>query len=241
MMIHFKKQIGVICLFMLLSPLVSAQAPQTFAEAKREAKEIFAAHPLTLYCQCVFNAKHEIDLASCQMQEAEKVSKRAKRVEYDHMMPAEQFGHQFPCWREPLCDNHNKPYKGRKCCTKIDPQFRQAEAELYNLWPAVGLVNQARSNYRYGMVNSTAGFYGCKLQIDKKERKAEPSDTIKGLVARANLFMSAFYRVKLSPSQRKLLEAWDKQFPPDAWEKEWAQKIATIEGYENPYITQRGG
>jgi deoxyribonuclease-1 len=89
MMIYFKKQIGLICLFMLLSPLVWAQAPQTFAEAKREAKEIFAAHPLTLYCQCVFNAKHEIDLASCQMQEAEKVSERANRVEYGSRGAAE--------------------------------------------------------------------------------------------------------------------------------------------------------
>ena len=63
--------------------------------------------------------------------------------------------HSLACWQNSICEHHGKPYKGRKCCEQMDGKFRQIESELYNLWPAVGLVNIARSNYSYGVVNST--------------------------------------------------------------------------------------
>ena len=58
------------------------------------------------------------------------------------VISAESFGRQFKCWREKLCisSKTGEPYLGRKCCRKISPEFR--EAEIYNLWPAVDLVNQ---------------------------------------------------------------------------------------------------
>ncbi|HAU1025086.1 MULTISPECIES: endonuclease [Legionella] len=61
---------------------------------------------------------------------------------------------------------------------------------------------------------------------------------IAGLIARAHLFMSQQYTIPLSSSQKKLFLAWNKRFPPTAWEREWAAQVAFIEGYENPYITQ---
>ncbi|WP_193786662.1 endonuclease, partial [Legionella drozanskii] len=129
-----------------------------------------------------------------------------------------------------------KPYKGRKCCAKIDARFKEAEAELYNLWPAEGLVNQVRSNYRYGIVPDKIPFYGCLIYFDKEHRKAEPDDRIKGLVARANLFMADRYQIRLSSSQRQLFKAWNQQFPPTTWEREWGRAVASLEGYPNPYI-----
>ena len=170
------------------------------------------------------------------MQSASSI-KRARRVEWEHMMPAENFGNHFPCWREPLCTKKNgKQYKGRACCERIDPEFRHAEAELYNLWPAVGLVNQARSNYRYSPVQPNTLFYGCSISIDKSARKVEPADSVKGIVARANLFMAQHYAIRLSDQQQQLFTAWSKQFPPSVWEKEWAAHVAQTEGYTNPYI-----
>lgn len=233
------QRLGLLTGLLLLSWALFAEPPHSFQQAKRLATTLFAEHRLTLYCHCSFDANKHIDLASCQMQEAAD-KQRASRVEFEHMLPAEHFGQQFPCWREALCENKGKLYKGRRCCAKIDARFKQAEAELYNLWPAEGLVNQARSNYRYGEVSDKTLFYGCSIAIDKKARKAEPDDAIKGLVARANLFMADRYSIKLSRSQRQLLDAWDRLYPPDDWEMAWAMKVAAIEGYENPYITQRG-
>ncbi|SEG41414.1 deoxyribonuclease-1 [Legionella quinlivanii DSM 21216] len=163
--------------------------------------------------------------------------KRALRLEWEHIMPAENFGRQFACWRVPLCHHANgTPYKGRACCEKIEPRFRQAEAELYNLWPEVGLLNQLRSNYRYAELPGKPKTYGCEFYVDSATRRIEPADAVKGLVARANLFMADRYGIALSSAQQQLFVAWHRQFPPSAWEKEWASQVAAIEGYSNPWI-----
>ena len=162
--------------------------------------------------------------------------KRASVVEWEHMVPAGNIGKQRKCWQEKICVKSGKPYKGRKCCEKIDPIFKMEEGELYNLWPSVGLVNQARSNYRYSPLESKNGFFWCDFEVDKVLRKIEPADRAKGIVARATLFMSYKYEITISDDQQKLFEAWDKQFPPDEWEKAWALAVKKIEGYSNPYI-----
>ncbi|STX81488.1 putative endonuclease-1 [Legionella busanensis] len=222
---------------LFLSFSVFGEPLKTFTQAKKQTRVLFALQRETLYCKCKFDARLQVDLKSCNMQSAAKL-KRAQRVEWEHMMPAENFGNHFACWREPICIKKNgKRYKGRKCCEKTDKQFRQAEAELYNLWPAVGLVNQARSNYRYSMLENHTLFYGCPITIDKASRRVEPADFAKGIVARANLFMSEKYGIQLSEAQRNLFIAWDKQFPPEKNEKWWAAAVAKIEGYTNPYIT----
>jgi deoxyribonuclease-1 len=150
-------------------------------------------------------------------------------------MPAENFGHHFKCWREKICSKKSgKKYRGRKCCEKTDKNFKRAESELYNLWPSVGLVNAARSNYRYSEISSSKKFYGCNFKV--QNRKVEPSDKVKGLVARANLFMSEKYNIKLSKSQKSLFDAWNKKFPPSKREINWAKRVEKVEGYPNPYI-----
>ena len=167
------------------------------------------------------------------------IHNRAHRVEWEHMMPAENFGRQFECWRENICSHNGKSFKGRKCCQKMNATYKMAEAELYNLWPSVGLVNQARSNYRFSPLTTKHGFYGCNFEVDKKLRKVEPDNRAKGIVARANLFMSDKYNVPLSTYQRKLFDIWNKEFPPSIWEKTWAKQVAKIEEYHNPYIEEQ--
>ncbi|WP_244917911.1 endonuclease [Legionella busanensis] len=90
--------------------------------------------------------------------------------------------------------------------------------------------------FRYSMLENHTSFYGCPITIDKKSRRVEPADFAKGIVARANLFMAYKYGIDLSEAQRNLFIAWDKEFPPNANEKWWAEAVAKIEGYPNPYI-----
>ncbi len=221
---------------LMLSSGIAAR-PYNFTSAKKMAKIIFYEHQETLYCACKYNNDNEINLSSCNMQSAASIQ-RAHRLEWEHMMPAVNLGQHLLCWKKSLCTiNQGKAFKGRKCCEKIDEKFRLAESELYNLWPSVGLVNQVRSNYRYSMLPSHKGFYGCPFDANTQLRKVEPADSAKGIVARANLFMADKYNIRLSAAQRKLFEAWDKQFPPSDWEKKWAGKVAEIEGYQNPYIS----
>lgn len=223
-------------LFLIISTNNYAASPNSFAQSKKIAAQLFSTHPQTIYCQCTY-AQKEVDLASCGMQAAD-AKKRAHRVEWEHIMAAEHFGQQFACWRTPLCqDKNGKPFKGRACCQKIDEQYRHVESELYNLWPEIGLVNQARSNYRFGVLPQPTTYYGCALTIDKALRRAEPANHAKGVIARVYLFMADHYSLSISSSQRQLFMAWNRQFAPTLWERQWAQQVALIEGYNNSYIT----
>ncbi len=229
----------IFIIFFIITLSIDAAPPGTFDKAKKIAYQFFQQHPVTLYCGCQYHG-HQIDLGSCGMQAAENM-KRTHRLEWEHMMPAENFGKQLMCWHEKVCTKENgQPYKGRKCCDHISEPFKIMESELFNLWPAVGLINQARSNYRFselGNINlSPSNFYGCRIIIDKQLRKVEPRNEAKGIVARANLFMSEKYGIKLNQSQRLLFEAWNKKYPPSQWELQWAAKIASIERYTNPFI-----
>ena len=241
-MMIFPKRLShyTLCCTLTLSLTLTTfgEAPHTFTTAKRTAGFIFSEYRTTLYCGCKYDVKKRIDLSSCGMQAARAI-KRAHRVEWEHMMPAENFGRQLPCWREKICQRKNGTrYRGRLCCERIDHSFKQMESELYNLWPADGEVNRARSNYRFNEINPNTDFYGCSITIDKKLRHVEPSDQAKGIVARANLFMADHYHINLSKSQRKLFNRWNHEQPPTRVEVEWASKVASIEGYTNPYITE---
>ena len=230
----------VVIVLFIATDAVLADTPASFQAAKKIARKIFSANPTTLYCGCNYNAAMKVDLLSCNMDAALQM-KRANTIEWEHIVPAENIGRQRKCWQEKICERNHITYKGRKCCEQIDPIFKMEEGELYNLWPSVGLVNQIRSNYRYSTMESKNGFYGCGFEVDKTLRKVEPSDRAKGIVARATLFMSYKYEIDLSKAQQQLFEAWDKNFPPDDWEKAWAHEVEKIEGYSNPYIENHTG
>lgn len=67
-----------------------------------------------------------------------KINQRAKRIEWEHIMPAYNFGRHLPCWKK----------GGRKVCQN-DPVFQKMEADKQNLVPAIGEINGDRSNFRY--------------------------------------------------------------------------------------------
>ncbi len=120
-------------LFLLaLSSAAIAAPPSSFSAAKREAVKIYADHPTSFYCGCdiKWQGKKGIpDLASCGYQ-VRKQEKRASRIEWEHVVPAWQFGHQRQCWQN----------GGRKNCTRNDNVFKSMEADLHNLTPAIGEV-----------------------------------------------------------------------------------------------------
>ena len=91
---------------------------QSFASAKRLAYKIHADHPFTLYCSCRYE-KHEVDLKSCGY-EPKKMTKFPLRIEWEHVVPAEAFGHSFPEWKEggAKCLRENESFRGRKCAQK---------------------------------------------------------------------------------------------------------------------------
>ncbi|EAL4168614.1 deoxyribonuclease [Campylobacter jejuni] len=140
-----------------------------------------------------------------------KINQRAKRIEWEHIMPAQNFGKHLPCWKE----------GGRKACQN-DPLFTKMEADKQNLVPAIGEINGDRSNFRYAEAPTNLKYtqYGnCKVYTDFKAKRFYPANYSKGWIARSYLYMSKTYNIRLSDQERKLMEAWDKQYPIDEKEK----------------------
>lgn len=213
-----------------------AGAPSSFSAAKVVAKrEIFfdqADGPVgDLYCGCkwkwVGKSGGRVDAESCGY-ETRKQQTRAERTEWEHIVPAWQFGHQRQCWQN----------GGRKNCIATDPVFRAMEADLYNLYPSVGEVNGDRANFNYGMVSGVSSQYGqCSTRVDFSARTAEPRDEVKGLVARTTFYMFDRYGLNMSRQQQQLLGAWSRQYPASDWEIERNERIAKIVGYPNKFVT----
>ena len=119
----------------LLGPFLNANS---FSQSKKLLlKEVYFDNQNTFYCLnkysiLLVNNKYKTILESNNNYiprkpyfKSGKENYRTKNVEWEHIMPAENFGRHLPCWKE----------GGRKACQK-DSQFNLMEADMHNLVPA---------------------------------------------------------------------------------------------------------
>ncbi|MWN30856.1 endonuclease [Gilliamella sp. Pra-s60] len=225
----FMKKIAILLLFV---PLFVYSA-QNFNSAKTQLTKLYKSNPnqTTFYCGCEFSwvgKKSVVDFSKCGYQ-PRKNQARAERIEWEHVMPAENFGRHLTCWQE----------GGRKACKK-DATFNQIEGDMHNLQPAIGEVNGDRSNYRYSQFTKEFNQYGqCKSAVDFKARIFQPRNEIRGMIARTYLYMSDKYKINLSNQEKKLMMAWNQMYAPENWECERNVHIAKVQGNENKFVTER--
>ena len=211
-----------------------AQAMESFNEAKKVLPSIYKQidDPKTIYCGCdlsIERNRFNVDLKSCGYK-VRKQAKRAARVEIEHVMSAWEFGHQLKCWQD----------GGRKNCNRNSTQFEIMEGDLHNLFPAVGEVNGDRSNYRFQDWNGKPTQYGkCEMIVDFKGKRAQPPKNSRGLIARAYLYMSDKYKIRLSQAQRRLYEAWDRMYPVTESECLRNELINKVQGNDNPFVSRQ--
>ncbi len=215
------------------------QRVTSFRKAKDLLADIHSFNGKTLYCGCNFSGT-TVDLASCGYKPRAGTA-RSKKMEWEHVVPAESFGKAFPEWRNgaPQCISGGKPYKGRRCAG-TNPDFVQMEADLFNLWPEIGELNAMRSNFTMAAIGGPGGEFGrCDVRI--KSRKFEPSDAAKGIVARIYLYMEYAYpgRGIVAGKNQQLFEAWDRLYPVTDWECDLANQIAQVQGNRNAVLDNR--
>ncbi|EAI7269748.1 deoxyribonuclease [Campylobacter lari] len=220
-------------LSILLLSSLSLLASDNFNESKKELVELYeslgSAYQYDFYCNAPFKANKKGKYTKFEVVKSDsytprneytkkgKINQRAKRIEWEHIMPAQNFGKHLPCWRE----------GGRKACQN-DSLFAKMEADKQNLVPAIGEVNGDRSNFRYAEapLNLEYTQYGnCKVYTDFKAKRFYPANYSKGWIARSYLYMSKTYNIRLSDQERKLMEAWDKQYPMSEKERIIREKI----------------
>jgi len=226
----------------------AAQPGNTSNDSFGKAKQILhhviykeAEQRIDIYCGCTYDGRKDVDYDSCGYR-PEKDNARAHRIEWEHVVPAEAFGQSIPEWRDghPQCvDNRGQSFKGRKCAEKVNPGFRKMQADLYNLYPAVGEVNGLRSNYAMAMIPGSHYRFG-KCQTRISDRKIEPRPEVRGDIARTYLYMDRAYPGHgiIANKNEKLFRAWDRMDPVDAWECERARRIARVQGNVNMIVDE---
>ncbi len=249
---HLTIAIHIICLLLAVSAHANQSGNttiQSFNKAKKILlQQVYHDHHNTFYCGSTFAGKRIVQYNGYK---PVKNNKRAKRIEWEHVVPAHAFGQSFPEWRnghKECVNKKGKPFKGRNCAQKISMEYRYMQADMYNLVPAVGEINGLRSNYSFAMIPGEDRRFGtCDMEIEN--RKAEPPENVRGNIARTYFYMDKAYpgRGIISKKNRKLLQAWDRSDPVDAWECERAKRIETIQGNDNLFVkaackdVERGG
>lgn len=194
----------------------------------------------TVYCDAKFDGKKQVTLP--QGFNDSLYTSRSKRIEFEHIVPAENFGRAFKEWREgdSLCvSSKGKRYKGRKCAEKVNHEYRLMQADGYNLFAAIGSVNAYRSNYNFQMMSGTKSDFGtCDFHVE--DRKAQPPQQARGLIARTYLYFDATYsQFRLSKQQKQLFTAWDKQYPVTVLECQKAEIVKSYQHNSNPILEER--
>ncbi len=236
-------------LLALFSPLVLARAGGyaapinqssenvlSFSQSKNILKKLYKSDPKSFYCGCDIQWQTKKKLVpvanSCgykprnELTKKGKVNVRAKRIEWEHVVPAWEFGHQLQCWQN----------GGRKACKKV-PKFKQMEGDLHNLVPAIGEVNADRSNFKYSMISGDKRVYGqCDSEVDFKSRAFEPAPEIRGNIARTYFYFEQQYKLKISKKQRQLYSAWIKMDPVDKQECVIHNLKAQAQGRSNSFV-----
>lgn len=213
-------------------------APQhyNYRDASKQLRRVYYGElQRTLYCDCKYLDKKHIDFSTCNFRPRENPNrtstKRAERIEWEHIVTAHNMGKQLPCWHD----------GGRKNCSANDTIFKVMEGDMHNLYPAIGEVNGDRSNFMYNQwTNSPVPMYGeCETIVDFKEKKIQPRKEVRGLIARIHFYMEKTYGIKLSKQDRKLFEAWDKTYPVTESECERDRRIFKVQGDHNPFVFEK--
>jgi len=206
-------------------------------------KKIYNTHRITFYCGCTFDENKRV---RCNVGE----SKRARRIEWEHVVPASQFGRTFSSWKKQESLTCRIPsfirdifsikcesLSTRENARRVSKAYRLMESDMYNLVPAIGLVNQQRQNYPYGIIPGEKRAFGnCDFEVEAK--KAEPAPYIRGDIARTYLYMNDAYpgRDILSDSEEKMFRVWEREDPVDKWECERCKKIESFQGNVNIFV-----
>lgn len=222
----------------------------SWSQAKRLSSDIWQGASAgtdfnSFYCGCDISKSGstggKVDLASCGVV-PRKSSNRAKRLEWEHIVPASIIGQGNTCWTQgaPQCrDRSGKSFKGRSCCEIADPNYNMAATDPVNLVPAVGEINGDRSNFSFGIITGEPRNYGvCDMEIDPSQRLAEPPADKRGDIARIWAYMSRSYGIPVSPEEAKTYRDWMIEDPVSQQEILINQRILQSGHRSNPFVLE---
>lgn len=192
---------------------------------------------VSLYCGCDYNIDKTINFEACWYKNDWRYEKRALKIEWEHVVPAENFWKSFIEWREwdeECMDIKWNYFKWRSCAEKVNLEYRYMQSDMYNLIPSIWALNALRSNYQIAEIEwEERLFWQCDFEINN--RKVEPPTNMKWDIARIFLYMDITYPWHdiISDKNEKLIEAWNKLDPISTEECNRYKKIKNVQWNEN--------
>lgn len=200
-----------------------------FDEAKKELRRLFS-RGRDFYCSCSydFTRKPHVDPSSCGLRSK---ADRAKRIEWEHVVPASFYGRQFASWKKGDETCRGKEKKGRECARKVSAEFRRIEGDMYNLVPAVGELNRVRGDNIFGLIPGEPREFGA-CDFETLANTTEPKSDIRGDIARIYFYMDARYPDFgiVNHANESMFVQWSNDDPMDEKERERVLKIEAVQG-----------
>jgi endonuclease I len=193
-----------------------------------------------------FPGKPQVDIILIPMEdiyESSTYESRSHTIEWEHVVPAywfrtvsEDIRNAWDIGHPKCVTSTGRVYKGRTCAQKVSPLFREMESDLYNLEPALGSLNAIRRDYGFGMIDGEARPYGVLIdfEIDRDKNIIEPTDNIRGKVARIMIYMNNKFSVQFPDHNNtmELMKQWDTQYPMSPWEIRKREILKNTYGYK---------
>lgn len=147
-----------------------------------------------------------------------------ERLTVEHAYPASWIAEMNGCPNRTECDV---------------PAYLFAEADLHNLWPALGRINSSRGSLAFGEIEPDRHRFSDICDDYERTSGAdaivEPRDSVKGDLARSLLYMSIMYDLPLFDMGPMLMQ-WHADDPPDEIERIRNDEIERLQGTRNPFI-----
>lgn len=202
----------------------------------------------TIYCQAKFNKNKKI--LNINDYTSNKHITR-KKLEWEHIVPAQDFGKNFVEWTYGDTACIEKAISGRACANSLNNNYKYMQADLYNIYPAIGFINAKRSNFPFkdgdtrvtqimsfaeSFINDKKSeFNTCSVVIENKS--IIPPNYAKGVIARTYLYMASTYRkYRLTNQQKRLFKKWNESYPVTKDECHRAKLISKLQGNHNKIV-----
>jgi len=147
-----------------------------------------------------------------------------RKVNVEHVYPMSWVTRKLKCGKREQCRHSSR-------------RFNLIESDMHNLYPALKEINEARGSMAFAEIPGEKHYRkGCDFEVDFRARRVEPSPGARGRIARAMLYMADEYGLDLYRRQRRLMEKWNREYPPDEEERRHNLAVKRIQGQANPYI-----
>ena len=197
--------------------------------SKKELKKLYleGGQNKTLHCGCFFDKIQQLAPQVCTHDtKGENRLRDQKILTWAHAVPATTFAKPLRCWDEDLCRRGRiSGDNGARCCNVLSHKFKKREADMHNLFPAIG--------QSVGETEESSPVFGGleEYRFCNAESKSvlSPRPGARGDIARAYFYMARQYKFTIAEDLEDRLRTWHLEDPPDSWEEEKNSLIEIVQ------------